>query len=94
MAYKQTFALPAVPHTYLTAQNATKTRCGLYLDDLKDRRGYCQLKEEALDRTVWRNRSARGSGPVVLQITDDELLYNKKGYNLKMANLEAETCSC
>jgi hypothetical protein len=22
------------------------------LDDLKDRRGYCQLKEEALDRTV------------------------------------------
>ena len=26
------------------------------LDDLKDRRGYCELKEEALDRTVWRNR--------------------------------------
>ena len=26
------------------------------LDDLKDRRGYCRLKEEALDRTVWRNR--------------------------------------
>ena len=25
------------------------------LDDLKDRRGYCQLKEEALDRTMWRN---------------------------------------
>ena len=22
------------------------------LDDLKDRRGYCQLKEEALDRTL------------------------------------------
>ena len=22
-------------------------------DDLKDRRGYCQLKEEALDRTMW-----------------------------------------
>ena len=22
------------------------------LDDLKDRRGYCQLKEEALDRTI------------------------------------------
>ena len=22
------------------------------LDDLKDRRGYCQLKEEALDRTM------------------------------------------
>ena len=35
------------------------------LDDLKDRRGYCQLKEEALDRTVWRNRFGRGFGPVV-----------------------------
>ena len=35
------------------------------LDDLKDRRGYCELKEEALDRTVWRNRFARGFGPVV-----------------------------
>jgi len=28
------------------------------LDDLKDRRRYCELKEEALDRTMWRNRFA------------------------------------
>ena len=35
------------------------------LDDLKDRRGYCELKEEALDRTMWRNRFARVVGPVV-----------------------------
>ena len=35
------------------------------LDDLKDRSGYCQLKEEALDRTKWRNRFGRGFGPVV-----------------------------
>ena len=35
------------------------------LDDLEDRRGYCQLKEEALDRTMWRNRFGRGFGPVV-----------------------------
>ena len=35
------------------------------LDDLKDMRGYCQLKEEALDRTMWRNRLGRGFGPVV-----------------------------
>ena len=40
------------------------------LDDVKDRRGYCQLKEEALDRTMWRNRFGRGFGPVVWQITD------------------------
>ena len=35
------------------------------LDDLKDRRGYFQLKEEALDRTMWRNHFGRGFGPVV-----------------------------
>ena len=35
------------------------------LDDLKDRRGYCQFKEEALDLTVWRNRFGRDFGPVV-----------------------------
>ena len=35
------------------------------LDDLTDRRVYCQLKEEALDRTMWRNRFGRGFGPVV-----------------------------
>ena len=30
------------------------------LDDLKDRRGYSHLKEEALDRTVWRHRFGGG----------------------------------
>ena len=35
------------------------------LDDHKDSRGYCELKEEALDCTVWRNRFVRGFGPVV-----------------------------
>jgi len=35
------------------------------LDDLKDRRGYCQLKEEALDHSMWRNHFGRGFGPVV-----------------------------
>jgi hypothetical protein len=39
------------------------------LDDLKDRRGYCHLEEEALDCTVWRNRFGRGVGPVIRQIT-------------------------
>jgi len=33
------------------------------LDGLKERRGYSHLKEEALDRTVWRARSGRGFGP-------------------------------
>jgi hypothetical protein len=31
------------------------------LDDVKERRGYCRLKEEALDRTVWRNRFEEAS---------------------------------
>jgi hypothetical protein len=35
------------------------------LDDLGDRRGYADLKEEALDRIKWRNRFGRGCGPVV-----------------------------
>ena len=35
------------------------------LDDLKDRRGYCQLKEKSIDRTMWRNRFGSGFGPVV-----------------------------
>ena len=34
------------------------------LDDLKDRRGYCQLNEEALARTMWRNRFGKDFGPV------------------------------
>ena len=37
------------------------------LDDLKDRRGYCHLKEEALDRTMWRNHFRGGFEPVVRQ---------------------------
>ena len=30
------------------------------LDDLKERRGYSHLTEEALDRTMWRARFGRG----------------------------------
>jgi hypothetical protein len=37
------------------------------LDDLKERRGYSHLQEEALDRTMWRARFGRGLGPVVRQ---------------------------
>jgi hypothetical protein len=39
------------------------------LHDLKERRGYSHLKEEALDRTKWRTRFGRVFGPVVRQIT-------------------------
>jgi hypothetical protein len=38
-------------------------------DDLEEIRGYCHLKEEALDRTMWRARFGKGFGPVVRQTT-------------------------
>jgi len=39
------------------------------LDDLKDRRGYSHLKEEALDCTMWRNTLEE-----VLDLSSDRLL--------------------
>jgi len=42
-------------------------RCSKPLDDLEERRGYSHLKEEALDRTMWRARFGRGLEPVVRQ---------------------------
>jgi hypothetical protein len=39
------------------------------LEDLKERRGYSHLKEEALDRNKWRARFGRGFGPLVRQTT-------------------------
>jgi hypothetical protein len=44
-------------------------RCRKLLDDLKERRGYSHLKEEALDRAMWRARFGRGFGPVVNKTT-------------------------
>jgi hypothetical protein len=48
----------------------TRRRRKKLLDDLKDRRGYSHLKEEALVRTMWRTRFGRGFGPVVRQTTE------------------------
>jgi hypothetical protein len=40
------------------------------LDDLKEKRRYWELKEEALDGTVWRTRFVRGYGPVIRQTAE------------------------
>jgi hypothetical protein len=40
------------------------------LDDLKEKKRYWKLKEEALDRNLWRTRFGRGYGPVVRQTTE------------------------
>jgi hypothetical protein len=37
------------------------------LDDLKEATGHWKLKEETLDRILWRTRFGRGYGPVVRQ---------------------------
>ena len=39
-------------------------------DDLQEMRGYCKLKEEALDHTVWRTRFEIGYWHVIRQTTD------------------------
>ena len=44
-------------------------KCRKLLDDVKERRGYSHLKEEALDRTMWRARFGRGFGLVVRETT-------------------------
>jgi hypothetical protein len=39
-------------------------------DKLTEKRGYCKLKEAALDCTVWSTRFGKGCGPVVRQTAD------------------------
>jgi hypothetical protein len=39
------------------------------LDDLKQKRGYWKLKEEAFERTLWRTRFGRVYGPLVRHST-------------------------
>jgi hypothetical protein len=36
------------------------------LDACKEKRRHWNLKEEALDHTLWRNHSGRGYGPVAI----------------------------
>jgi hypothetical protein len=41
------------------------------IEDLKEKRDYWKLKEEALDSTLWRTRFGRGCGPVVRQTAEE-----------------------
>jgi hypothetical protein len=40
------------------------------LSNLKEKKGYYKLKEEALDHTLWRTRFAIVYGPVIRQIAE------------------------
>ena len=44
-----------------------RRRCKQLLDGLRETREHWTLKEEALDRSLWRTRFGRGCGPVVRQ---------------------------
>jgi len=44
-----------------------RRRCRKLLEDLKEKRGYSHLKEEALDRTMWRALFGRGFELVIRQ---------------------------
>jgi hypothetical protein len=48
-----------------------KERREKLLDDLRERRGYFSLKEEALDRTMWRNRFGKCFGSVVRETANE-----------------------
>jgi hypothetical protein len=62
------------------------------LDDLKESRGYSNLKEEALDRTMWRARFGRGLGPVVRQTTKwMNVLSPSTGLSIKTLTTEDTT---
>ena len=41
-------------------------------EDLKEWKGNCKLKEEALDRPLWGTRFGRGKEPVVKQTVVNE----------------------
>jgi hypothetical protein len=47
-----------------------KTRYKWLQDDLKEKRGYWQLKKEALDHILWKTPFGRCFGPVVRQTAE------------------------
>ena len=55
------------------------------LDDLNERRRYSHLKEEALDRTMWRARFGGGFEPVKRQTISECM-------NFRMPNTVVSTC--
>jgi hypothetical protein len=48
-----------------------RRRRRMTLDDLKEGMGYSHLKEEALDRTIWRAGFGLGFGPVMRQLLNE-----------------------
>jgi hypothetical protein len=51
----------------ITGTRGGERRRKQLLEDFKEKRIYCNSKEEALDCTLWRTRFESGNGPVVRQ---------------------------
>jgi hypothetical protein len=51
--------------TEVTGRRGRRSR--KLLDDIKEKRRYSHLKEESVDRCMWRARLGRGFGPAVRQ---------------------------
>ena len=67
----------------LTVKGRRRGRRKQLLDELKVRKGYWKLKEEALDRTPWRTRFGIGCGPFVRQTTRMNGLKEKLAVSIK-----------
>ena len=51
----------------------TRKKSRQLLEDLNETRGYWTLKEEVLERTLWRTRFGGGYGPVVGQTANERI---------------------
>jgi hypothetical protein len=71
-------------------------RCNQLLDDPTEKRGHLKLKEEALDRTLWRTPFGKGYGPVVWQTTEwmqELLLAQKKRLGMSCQTMKRNSLS-
>jgi hypothetical protein len=59
-------------------------KCKQLLDDLKQMKGYCKLKEEAVDHTLQRTHFGRGYGPVGRQTTESMNWNKRHSYTQKL----------
>ena len=59
------------------SEGKTRKKSQQLMEDDEEWREYYKLKDEALDRSLWRNGFGRGYGPVVRQTAEWITLYSK-----------------
>jgi hypothetical protein len=70
LIFKETYVIEGKIERSIEVTRRRGRRRKHLLDDIKEKRGIRKLKEEALDRTLWRTRFGRGYGLVVRQTTE------------------------